>query len=83
MSYNYKNLLIFQEYGWEALISEGCYLACSNLQWRSGTASWSIPCAYVSEFTYFSLNPKNHPLLKAFDELKMNLSSVVSGINVS
>ncbi|XP_075228462.1 uncharacterized protein LOC142328580 [Lycorma delicatula] len=64
-----------KDFGWEKIVSQGSFIACCNLQWRSGTASWHIPCAHVTEVSYFTLNPKHDSLCNAMKCLKKDLVS--------
>ncbi|XP_024084082.1 breast cancer type 2 susceptibility protein-like isoform X2 [Cimex lectularius] len=46
------------KFGWEEILEEGSLVAGSNLQWRIGSRSSTIPCVYATEMSLFSQNPK-------------------------
>ncbi|XP_069684155.1 breast cancer type 2 susceptibility protein homolog isoform X2 [Periplaneta americana] len=54
-----------KQFGWEELLKPRTVVAASNLQWRHGAAIRWVPCAYVSELSCFSTNPRQPHLQEA------------------
>jgi hypothetical protein len=70
-------IIICQQFGWEEILKPRTLVAASNLQWRHGAAVRWIPCAYVSELSSFSVNPRQPHLQQALTLLHQEIGQQV------
>ncbi|XP_052122217.1 breast cancer type 2 susceptibility protein homolog isoform X1 [Frankliniella occidentalis] len=59
----------------EDLITPRALIAATNLQWRAGSGNKAIPSVYVSEFSFFTTNPKPAYLHTALQNLRRSISN--------
>ncbi|XP_076244106.1 breast cancer type 2 susceptibility protein homolog isoform X2 [Calliopsis andreniformis] len=56
-------------HGYAEILTEGSFIACSNLEWRRVTP-WNIPMAYCTDRSTFTRNPRQSHLQQPFEDLK-------------
>ncbi len=62
------SVMLIQVYGVEDLLTPGCIVACSNMQWRADDRGGVCPSLTVSDVTVFSLNPRDPHLRSAVNK---------------
>jgi hypothetical protein len=70
-------MIICQQFGWEEILKPRALVAASNLQWRHGAAVRWIPCAYISELSIFSVNPRQPHLQQSLASLRQEIGQQV------
>ncbi|XP_021933107.1 uncharacterized protein LOC110836322 isoform X2 [Zootermopsis nevadensis] len=62
-----------KQFGWEEVLKPRALVAASNLQWRHGASVRWVLCAYISELSSFSVNPRQPHLQQALTSLRQEI----------